>query len=132
MIINNRTILVFFLCVLVIGCKSQNKEINKILNETALDINISTPVMIDNNTLFDGATVSADNVFTYNYTVLNTSNPDSLIKEVESVLKEKIKQEYATNPQLAFFKQNNVVVEYVYNDENGQIISVFRLNPDDY
>ena len=113
-------------------CSSPEKEINKKLNEMASNLNEYTPVMLDQYTRFNEATVSSDNIFTYHYTVLNTENPDSLICEVESVLKTNIKNEISTNPELAYFKQNNVVLEYVYNDDNNQTIRLIRVNPEDY
>ena len=71
----------------------------------ASTLNESTPVMLNNFTRFDDATVTEENVFQYNYTVLNIQNPDSLIKEVEISLIENIKHEFNTNPQLRFLKK---------------------------
>lgn len=108
--------------ILITQCDSDKKAIHKKLTEMALNLNESTPVMLDNFTRFDNATVTDENIFQYNYTVLNTQNPDSLIKEVESSLRDNIRQEFRTNPQLLFFKENNVSIEYVYNDENKKVI----------
>lgn len=88
--------------------------------------------MLDNFTRFDNATVTDENIFQYNYTVLNTQNPDSLIKEVESSLRDNIRQEFRTNPQLLFFKENNVSIEYVYNDENKKVIRRIQIDSSNY
>jgi|LFRM01.2.fsa_nt_gb hypothetical protein len=117
---------------LITQCASDKRAINKKLAEMALNLNESAPVMLNDFTRFDNAAVTDDNVFQYNYTVLNTQNPDSLIKEVESSLIENIKQEFNTNPQLLFFKENNVSIEYVYNDENRQVIRRIQIDSSNY
>ena len=113
-------------------CDSDKKAINKKLTEMASNLNESAPVMLDDFTRFNNATVTSDNVFQYNYTVLNTQNPDSLIKEVESSLIKNIKLEFNTNPQLIFFKENNISIDYVYNDENNQVIRRIQIDSSNY
>lgn len=118
--------------ILITQCDTDKKAINKKLTEMASNLNESAPVMLDDFTRFDNATVTSDNVFQYNYTVLNTQNPDSLIKEVESSLIKNIKLEFNTNPQLVFFKENNVSIDYVYNDENNQVIRRIQIDSSNY
>lgn len=123
---------VIFLSMLLIQCDSHDRALNKRLNEMALNLNESAPVMLDQYTRFEEAIVSSKNVFIYRYTVLNTSKPDSLIDGVEQLLKDNIKAEFATNPELSVFKENNVVIEYVYNDINDETIRILRIDPEDY
>lgn len=125
-------ITVLFISFSLIQCVSDEKTVNKKLSQMAADLNVSAPVMLDQYTRFDKAEVDDDNVFRYNYTVLNSSNPDSLIQVVSLNLKENIKREFSTNPQLLFFKENNVVIEYVYKDESSQVIRLLLINPEDY
>ncbi|HBT85358.1 MAG: hypothetical protein PHO13_01505 [Fermentimonas sp.] len=125
-------VIVVFISIFIIQCGSDEKAINKKLSQMAADLNVSAPVMLDQYTRFDFAEVDDDNVFRYNYTVLNSSNPDSLIQIVSANLKENIKREFSTNPQLLFFKENNVRLEYVYKDEGNQVVSLLHINPEDY
>ena len=117
---------------LITRCESDKKSIHKKLAEMALNLNESAPVMLDNFTRFEYASVKDDNIFQYNYTVLNTKNPDSLIKEVESSLIENIRLQFNTNPQLLFFKENNVSIEYVYIDENKHVIRRIQIDSSNY
>ena len=123
---------IVFSSILITQCDSDKKAINKKLTEMASNLNESAPVMLDDFTRFDKATVTNDNVFQYNYTVLNTQNPDSLIKEVENSLIKNIKLEFNTNPQLLFFKENNISIDYVYNDENNQVIRRIQIDSSNY
>ena len=117
---------------LLTQCVSDKKAIHKTLTETALNLNESTPVMLDNYTRFDYASVTDENIFQYNYTVLNTHNPDSLIKDVEVSLIDNIRQQFNTNPQLLFFKENNVSIEYVYSNENRHVIRRIQIDSSNY
>ncbi|HHU96721.1 MAG: hypothetical protein QM237_02485 [Bacteroidota bacterium] len=98
----------------------------------ALELNESTPVMMNPYIRFDGASVLEDNVFQYRYTVLNTDNPDSLVLSGLPLLRETIQSEYETNPRLRVFKENNVVVEYMYMSEENRTIHSLRVNPEEY
>src|SRR5690554_8112701 len=68
-----------FLMVLLLQCNSDEKGLNKRLTRMAAELNESTPVMLDQYTRFDKASVVTGNMFQYQYTVLNTKNPDSLV-----------------------------------------------------
>lgn len=123
---------VVFSFVLIIQCDSNKNALHKKLAKEALNLNESAPVILNNFTRFDSATVTDDNVFQYNYTILNTQNPDSLIRVVESSLIENIRLKFNTNPQLLFFKENNVSIEYVYNDENRKVIRRIQIDSSNY
>jgi hypothetical protein len=113
-------------------CNRGDGALNKKLSEMAAGLNESTPVMLDQYTRFEEASVSPDNVFRYRYTVLNTTNPDSLIENISQSLKENIKVAFSTNAELRIFKENNVVIEYIYNDENNRTLRSLQITPEDY
>jgi hypothetical protein len=117
---------------LLLQCKPGGKALNRQLNRMALELNESTPVMMNPYIRFDGASVLEDNVFQYRYTVLNTDNPDSLVLSGLPLLRETIQSEYETNPRLRVFKENNVVVEYMYMSEENRTIHSLRVNPEEY
>jgi len=98
----------------------------------ASELNESTPVMLDQFTRFDQASVTADNVFRYHYTVLHPNNPDSLLENRFQSLRENILTLLSTNADLRIFTENEVTMEYIYSDENHRIIRTIRINPEDY
>ena len=115
-----------------IQCNSKEKALNKKLEEMAANLNESAPVMLDQYTRCEEASVVQGNIFRYRYTVLNTSNADSLVEHGLQSLKENIGKEFSSNPDLRIFKENNVTMEYVYNDETGRIIRSLQIGPQDY
>lgn len=115
-----------------IQCNSNEKVLNKKLVEMALNLNESAPVMLDQYTRFEEASVTPQNIFRYRYTVLNTTNPDSLVENGLRSLRENIGREFSLNPDLRIFKENKVTIEYVYNDEEGRTIRSLQITPEDY
>lgn len=123
---------IVFFSLILIQCNSNDKALNKKLQEMAVNLNQSAPVMLDQFTRFEEASVTPGNIFCYRYTVLNTSNPDSLVENGLRLLKQNIGKEYSLNADLRIFKENNVTIEYVYNDENGRTIRSLQITPEDY
>jgi len=117
---------------LLVQCDTGNKALHRKLSEMAAELNESTPVMLDRYTRFEEASVTKDNVFRYRYSVLNTSHPDSLVQQMSQSLVESIRHEFSSNPQLGTFKENRVVIEYVYQDKDGRVIRILRIEPEDY
>ncbi len=98
----------------------------------ASDLNESAPVMLDQYTRFEGASVLPENIFQYRYTVLNINNPDSLVDSGLQMLRDNIRSEFLSNPQLDVFKENSVVIEYIYMSEENRTIRSFQIYPEDY
>ncbi|QRX63054.1 hypothetical protein JS578_09210 [Dysgonomonadaceae bacterium zrk40] len=107
-------------------------RLNDRLTEMAKELNESAPVMLDPYTRFDEASVTGDNHFRYRYSVLNTKNPDSLLSERLATLTDNIRTMFSTNEELAIFRENSVVLEYVYNNEQQQLLRTITINPEDY
>ena len=126
------SILAFFFAFLLVQCNSNNKALNKKLTEMAVELNTSAPVMLDQHTRFDKAEVTKENVFQYYYSVINTDDPDGLVESSLHSLKENMRETFATNPDLRIFKENDVVVQYIYKDINSRNIKTITITPNDY
>lgn len=126
------TLSVILSSLLFVQCNSGEKALHGKLSEMAQEMNALTPVMLDRYTRFDEASVTQDNVFRYRYTVLSTDNPDSLVQLLSQSLTENIRKEFSANPQLRIFRDNHVIIEYIYQDEDNRIIRTLRIEPEDY
>lgn len=131
-----KTILLFTLLILATFFFQCNRradgQLHERLSQMAVELNESAPVMLDSYTRFEEASVTDQNHFCYRYTVLNTDNPDSLLSERLQTLTGNIRTMFATNAELAIFRENSVVLEYVYNNEHQQTLRTITLNPEDY
>ena len=114
------------------GCASKNKELNHKLNEMASNLNGSTPVMLDRFTRFDSASVTKNNEFCYYYTILNTTNADSLFKELKQSISENIRSQVASSPDLRIFRDNDVTLRYFYRDSLQNVVHDITVTPAQY
>ena len=96
------------------------------------NVNSMCPFMVDAYTRLDNSVPIGHKAFQYNYTLIDI-NPEeidieSFKRNMEYVLTKKIK----TEPDLEFFRRNNVTMIYRYNDINGTFISQIEIGPDEY
>ena len=113
-------------------CISDQRALNRRLVQEAAILNAATPIMLNEHTRFDGASVTSDNRFRYHYTVLHTTNPDSLVNSSLQEFKEMVRILYFTSPEMAIFRENNVIVDWNFNDEHGRTIRTVTIKPEDY
>lgn len=126
-------LLIITLYALLIQCGGgRESRLHDKLAQMASELNKSAPVMLDAYTRFDQAIVTDNNHFRYHYTVLNTENPDSLLSERLQGLTDNIRTMFSTNTDLAIFRENSVVLEYIYNDEKQQMLRSITIQPEDY
>lgn len=121
---------------LFVGCgnknKNENKNLNHQLTEMAAKLNEAVPAQLDESTIFMGAEVSPDNIFTYNYYIVGTDDAIGLMDEMEAQTRANIKEAFQINEDLKIFTDNDVTIEYVYRDEDENMIRTIRITPEDY
>lgn len=98
----------------------------------AVELNASAPVMLDPYTQFDGASVTNNNVFRYEYTIKNTSDAERMVHEKSETIKDEMKNQYKTDPSLRIFTENDVTIEYIYKNSDGKVIQTITIVPEDY
>ena len=85
-------------------------SIDKVLMNTASEINKTCPSMVDEYTRLDNAVALPNNTFQYNYSIINNDkteiNLDTAKKYVEPVLLNRVK----TDPGLKYFRDNDTGV----------------------
>lgn len=122
------TLLVFLL---IIGCFSE-KNASKDLNKIADVLNASTPIEMDEHTIFIKAFVTDKNIFQYWYQVVNTSSPEVLLEGVEEQIRSQIKEAFEIDKRLQVFKKYNTPIEYIYLNEEGDTLAIIEIMPEDY
>lgn len=127
----NKYLLNLFVVLLLIGCSSENKA-HKELKQIADILNGSTPIEMDEHTLFLKASVTNENVFQYWYQVINTDSPEKMIEDVDHQIRSQIKEAFALDKRLRVFKKHNTDIQYIYLDEEGNTLTVIEIKPEDY
>jgi hypothetical protein len=105
---------------------------DKAMMEAASEINKTCPFMVDQETRLDNTVALPDNIFQYNYTLVNYDksevNNDTIRKYVEPGIVNNVK----TNPSLKSFRDNKVTMQYQYKDKNGVFLLSIVVTPDQY
>jgi hypothetical protein len=105
---------------------------NKAMMETASEINKSCPIMIDNATRLDNAIAMPDNVFQYNYTLVNMVKDSVNIGELKNYLLPTITNFVKTNPDMKQIRENKMTVNYYYKDKAGIYLFTISVKPEQY
>ncbi|MEA5081211.1 MAG: hypothetical protein VB024_06255 [Dysgonamonadaceae bacterium] len=96
------------------------------------NLNVSTPLILNQNMQLDSAVVSADNVFIYYYTIINAEKPVALMDSLEVELNSSIKKSFKIDERLRVFKENKVTIKYIYSDSTGSSVRTIKVTPEDY
>ncbi|MFC0878841.1 zinc-ribbon domain-containing protein [Saccharicrinis sp. FJH2] len=106
--------------------------LDKVLAKTANEINKTCPVMVDQFTQLDNVAAMPNNCFQYNYTLIentiNEVNLDTAAKYVRPNIINNVK----TNPDLKYFRDNDVTLIYNYRDKNGVFVVKYDITPETY
>ena len=113
------------------GC-SEQASIEKMLRQTAKDMNESCPVYVDSETRLDNVAVLAGKVVMYNYTLVNISKSDIDINEFKVYIERMLLDGAKTRPDLKMFRDNRVTMIYNYKDKNGLKLIEVKITPDKY
>ncbi len=123
--------LILLLFLLGIGCSTE-KNASKDLNQVADVLNASTPIEMDEHTIFIKASVTNDNTFQYWYQVVNTSTPELLLEGVDKQIRSQIKEAFEIDKRLQVFVKHNTPIEYIYLNEDGETLTIIEIMPEDY
>jgi hypothetical protein len=111
---------------------STNPIVDKQLDAAVQEVNTQCPLMIDAQTRLDNAFRPEKNVFQYNYTLINLTKAELNVEELKGNLTPTMTNNVKTNPQLAFFRDNQITMSYYYKDKEGNFVMKIDITPDDY
>jgi len=105
---------------------------DKAMMKAASELNESCPIMIDQDTRLDNAVVLPDNIFQFNYTLVNQTKSDIDIEQFTSRMTPKVTNSVKTNPNLEAYRDNSVTMSYYYKDQDGEFIVKISVTQEDY
>jgi len=107
-------------------------SLDKAMMKVASEINETCPVMIDAETRLDNAIALPQNVFQYNYTLVNIEKDAVDTVEMRSTLEPSITNVVKTNPQMKFMRDNKITINYYYKDRKDRYILLISITPNQY
>jgi len=111
---------------------NNHQSFDKAMMKAASEINESCPIMIDNDTRLDNTVAMPDNIFQYNYTLINLEKSKINIEELKSYIEPNVVNNVKTNPDMKAYKDNKVTMAYNYKDKNGEFILKINVTPEKY
>ncbi len=95
---------------------NRNNTFDKQLMKAASDLNKSCPVMVDKDTRLDNTVALPDNIFQYNYTLVNYSKEEIDIDLIKNNLQPLLLNNIKSNDDLKIFRDNKVTLKYSYKE----------------
>ena len=116
-------LLLLFITILF-SCGAKNTQ-DDTLRYFVEEVNKKCPYFVDEITRLDYAEIDENGFFHYVYSFPSISKKDIDINQFYTNQREILYNVYQTNPEVSFFKENNIVTKYTYNDKyNFQITSI--------
>ena len=105
---------------------TKNQEVmRESLIKLANDLNKQMPIMMDSETRCNYVLASGLTI-TYNYTLVNISDPESITKQTIEKFKQGIISAQCGNPRIKKVMRAGMKTLYFYNDRNGSYITDFE------
>lgn len=105
---------------------------NKEMVQMASEINKNCPIMLDAQTRLDNTIALPDNVFQYNYTLVNSEKASLDIEGLKKYLEPIIYNVAKTNPDMKLLRDNKTTLNYYYKDKSGVYLFTISVTPDQY
>jgi hypothetical protein len=118
----------FFVLQMLLNSSSLDQD----LVAAASEINKNCPVMVDSITRFDNAAALTNNVFKFNYTILNAEKSNYDTAALQSAVKPVALNLLKTDPQYKLYRAKNVTLVFTYRDKNGSYLCTILFSPAEY
>ncbi len=108
-------------------------NVNSTLTWISQSANRTLPANVDKETSLVITTVGPGKKFTYIYSIKNYTKDEidmSIFKSIEKQLINSVKT--STDSGIKYFRENNITLDYIYDDKNGSTIQTIELLPSDY
>ena len=98
----------------------------------ASEINKSCPLMVDAETRLDNAIALPNNIFQYNYTLVNIVKESADTAQMRIYLEPILTNLVKTDPQMKFQRDQKITMNYFYKDKTGKFLLLISITPDKY
>ncbi len=100
------------------------------LKTIAENANKFCPKKLDDYTRLDSCSALPDKHYRYYHTITGLEVTDTTL--VKNELKQQIIRVIKSTPEMSFFRENDVVLEYRYNSDQGKYLFTIVATPEEY
>jgi hypothetical protein len=105
---------------------------DKQLVEFANEFNKNCPMNLDEYTLLKNVVALPNKTIQYNYTLIGMTKAEVKIDTVKKYVFPALLQNLKSNPDMKFFRENKVTLNYYYSDKNGEFVTQYVVKPEMY
>ena len=105
---------------------SVDSQLRKISEEA----NLQCPKILDQWTILDSCAALPNRTIRYYHTLKEVTITDTTL--FKSKLQPQIISSVKTNPDMKFFRKNNIIMQYEYRDQSGQYLFSIIASPETY
>jgi hypothetical protein len=105
---------------------SVDSRLKKLVEEA----NTKCPRVLDQWTRLDSCAAFPNQTIRYYHTLSEVTITDTIL--FKSQLQPQIISSVKTNPDMKFFRENNVAMQYEYRDQTGKYLFSVTINPEAY
>jgi hypothetical protein len=110
----------------------QPPSFDEVMRQGAAELNKNCPLLVSQQMKLDKVVASPDNVFSYNYTLLNFEKSEIHADTLKKYIEPCIINEVATNPDMKNLRESKASLTYSYTDKNGVFVLKLLVTPDKY
>jgi hypothetical protein len=102
------------------------------LKNAALELNKQTPMQIDEYSRLDSASTKGKTNFIYHYTLFDLEKSEVNLDTVNKYIRPSIIENVKNSPELKFYRDNEITMDYKYYDRNGVFVTEINVTPELY
>ncbi|WP_147678337.1 hypothetical protein [Algibacter pacificus] len=107
-------------------------DIETELKSAAIELNKQTPLFIDEFSRLDSASTKGKTNFIYHYALIGIEKSEVNIDTVNKYIRPGIIENVTNSPELKFYRDHNITMDYRYYDENGDFVMEISVTPEHY
>ncbi|MDB4534690.1 hypothetical protein N9242_07450 [Vicingaceae bacterium] len=108
------------------------KDLESELKNAALELNKQTPMIVDQFSRLDSASTIGKTNFIYYYTLAEIEKSEVNLDTVNKYIRPNIIENVKNSPDLKFYRDNNITLDYKYYDKNGKFALEISVTPEIY
>ncbi len=108
------------------------KDLETELKNAALELNKQTPMQIDEYSRLDSASTKGKTNFIYHYTLFDLEKSEVNLDTVNKYIRPSIIENVKNSPELKFYRDNEITMDYKYYDRNGVFVTEINVTPELY
>ncbi|KQC29841.1 hypothetical protein [Flagellimonas eckloniae] len=108
------------------------KDLESELENAALELNKQTPIQVDQFSRLDSASTKGKTNFIYHYTLFDLEKSEVNLDTVSKYIKPSLIENIKNSPELKFYRDNNIIMDYKYYDKKGALVTKISVTPELY